>query len=486
MTRERIFHPASVRWFIKLATIGALTVALLVGLLLIQGVRGERARLQDAAEREIAASWGPAQVLVGPVLRVPVVTTEEVPLRWQDEAGKWSTRLESQSVRRAAWLMPERLEARVELQPEIRARGLYEAVVYAATAELEFVFAATERDFAACDEVRWEEAVLVLAVSDGRSLREIPEVELGERSLKVTPGAALTGWKDSLVAGLELGGGGAPSELRGRARLWLQGMDAFHLASVAQSQSFVVEGSWPHPSFQGPPLPSRREVTAEGFVAEWRTTEFARAWPKLAIDTAEKRLGPEGLRGTLPGVALVQLVDPYWMVGRALKYGILFIVAVFTVFLLVEVRGGIRVHPVQYLLVGAALVLFFLAFLALAEVVGATAGYVMAALGATALIAGYTRTILGAGRRAAMMAGGLGATYGYLFFVLWSESYALLSGTVALFALLGAVMWATRRIDWYRLPGGAGPAAGERAARGNDFDPPGIPAPADPSENMGS
>ncbi|MES1168663.1 MAG: inner membrane CreD family protein, partial [Oleiharenicola lentus] len=136
---------------------------------------------------------------------------------------------------------------------------------------------------------------------------------------------------------------------------------------------------------------------------------------------------------------------------RAQKYGILFFVLVFAVFFLFEITAGLRIHPLQYAMVGAALCLFFLAFLALAEFWSTGVAYGVAAAACTALIAGYSWSFLKTGRRTLVIAGGLTATYGYLYFVLKSQDYALVAGTAALFAALALVMFCTRRINWYSL-----------------------------------
>jgi inner membrane protein len=124
---------------------------------------------------------------------------------------------------------------------------------------------------------------------------------------------------------------------------------------------------------------------------------------------------------------------------------------VFAVFFLFEITAGLRIHPLQYALVGAALCLFFLGFLALSEFLSTGLAYSVASGACTLLVALYAWTFLRTGARTLLIGGGLGATYGYLYFVLRSQDYALLAGTAALFVALALVMWGTRRINWYAL-----------------------------------
>jgi inner membrane protein len=137
------------------------------------------------------------------------------------------------------------------------------------------------------------------------------------------------------------------------------------------------------------------------------------------------------------------------MAERSVKYAFLFIVLTFTAVWLMEVLAGVRVHAIQYLLLGAALCLFYLLELSLAEHIGFAAAYALASVAVVAMIGSYGLAILGTRRRALLVACGVAALYGYLYVLLANEDYALLLGSVGLFAALGAVMYATRRVDWY-------------------------------------
>jgi inner membrane protein len=162
-------------------------------------------------------------------------------------------------------------------------------------------------------------------------------------------------------------------------------------------------------------------------------------------------------------VRFAQLVDGYGMAERAQKYGVLFFVLVFAVFFLFEVTAPqLKIHPLQYAMVGTALALFFLGFLALSEFWSTRAAYGTAAGACTVLVALYAWSFLQTGWRTLVIGGGLGATYGYLYFVLKSQDYALVAGTAALFGALALVMFCTRRINWYSLEMNAASAAANR------------------------
>jgi inner membrane protein len=205
------------------------------------------------------------------------------------------------------------------------------------------------------------------------------------------------------------------------------------------------------PSFIGAYLPMKREV-GTGFKAEWETSHFSRGFPISWTDRTVKsgeilqKISQAGF-----GVRFTPPVNGYAMAERAQKYGMLFFVLVFAVFFLFEITAAVRIHPFQYAMVGAALSLFFLSFLALMEFWPVGPAYAVAAAACTLLISAYAWNFLRTGARTLVIGGGLGATYGYLYFVLKSQDFALVAGTVALFAMLALVMFCTRKINWYEL-----------------------------------
>ena len=207
---------------------------------------------------------------------------------------------------------------------------------------------------------------------------------------------------------------------------------------------------WPDPSFQGAFLPLARTVSAAGFDASWEVSWYGRNYPQASADASA--LSANVLRSSLFGVDFIAPVDSYRMVERGMKYGALFIALVFTAFFLFEVVAALRIHTIQYTLVGAALCLFYLALLSLSEFICFAAAYWIGAAAATLLIALYSLTVLGTGKRTLGMAATLLLVYGYLYGVLQLQDYALLLGTAGLFLVLGVVMYATRNLEKTAVP----------------------------------
>jgi inner membrane protein len=221
---------------------------------------------------------------------------------------------------------------------------------------------------------------------------------------------------------------------------------------VGRTTEVDLASSWPSPGFVGAFLPDQHRIDLNGFTARWRAASFGRNVPQAWLDAdiapeqANERLG----RGAF-GVTLVTPVDIYQQTERSTKYGVLFVLLTFATFFLIEMLQPASVHPVQYLLIGAALCVFYLLLLSLAEQAGFAAAYLVAACATIGLIGTYARHALNSRRSALRVTGMLTGLYAFLYGLLQLEDYALLMGSVVLFAILAGVMFITRRIDWYSV-----------------------------------
>jgi inner membrane protein len=216
-----------------------------------------------------------------------------------------------------------------------------------------------------------------------------------------------------------------------------------------------VESSWPSPSFGGAFLPTGRKVSDNGFVAMYRIGNLALGRslistgdPAPSAPTPSPDMGASAAGTQTAQISLIQPIDLYSQVNRATKYGFLFIGFTFLALLMFDVIGGITVSGVEYLLTGAALVLFFVLLLAFAELIGFTPAYVVAASAIAGLNTAYCAAVLASWRRAALIGGLLAGLYAVLYILLSLEAFSLLIGSLLLFIALAAVMYATRRIDW--------------------------------------
>ena len=425
----------------------------------------DRRSQSEEATRSITAGWGGPQAITGPVLVIPyrATATETV-----IERGQSVTR--SRDVTRELTLAPEVAELSTEVRPEVRRRSIYEAVVYDARIAGAATFAFPrdlERTGVNPAQMDLARAELRFGISDPRGIGPAPRVIANGQQLRLQPGSGSSGgrgffaWVDA-----------APLAARPLAVSFtfdLRGNEALSLAPQAGDTRWKVRSAWPSPSFAGDFLPSARSVTDRGFDATYRIGNLALG--RALVSTGDVGSGslvervppPSRYAATSPmapdttsaggpvqtaQISLIQPVDLYSKVDRSVKYGFLFIGFTFLVLLMFDVIGGVRVSPVEYLLTGAALVLFFVLLLALAEISGFTPAYILAAGAIAGLNTAYSAAVLGSWRRAAFIGGLLVGLYAVLYVLLSLEAYSLLIGSLLLFAALAGVMYATRRIDW--------------------------------------
>lgn len=428
---------------VRLAVLGFLTLVLLIPALMVQGVIGERRARRDEAVREVSDKWGGAQTVGGPVLTIPFRD------HFKDDKGVTRAR------RGAAHFLPDSLAVSGKLDVETRYRGIHEVNVYRGDFALSGAFPppAAMRAAIPGDEVLWREAYLSFGVSDMKGIRESVSLVFGGVPRVVEPGSRLEG---SLGQGLSAGAPLAPGDpgLSFSMALDLQGSERVRFLPLGKVTTATLSSGWGTPSFGGDFLPASREVGARGFTADWKVLHFNRGYPqswvddKIELDSADF------------GVDLLTPVDGYQRTMRTAKYAVMFVSLTFLTFFLIEVLGRRRVHPVQYLLVGAALILFYTLLLSLSEHLGFGTSYVLSVGLTIAVVALYARSVLRSVALAGVVAALLAALYGFLFVVLAAEDYALLMGSAGLFAALALTMFLTRRLDWSAVfkadPGEAG------------------------------
>lgn len=434
---------------IKMVSVVLLVLLLLIPLAMIGSVLRERMHRRDAAVAEISASWGTEQTIVGPVLVIPYSYKTKV---WKERTvdGR-QERYEAEETRESrVHFLPEEFTLEGTVSPRKLSRGIYEAVVYDADLALSGRFAAP--DFAKLGvedtSVHWGRAVVSIGVSDLRGTSSTLSMSIGGQTVELLPGSVLRGFPSGVtatVADARALAGNPDFSLR----LDLKGSRGIRVAPVGKQNNVHVISSWPDPSFRGAFLPAQREVSEQGFAARWEVSWYGRGYPQVMTDRGEEvGFNAESVARSLFGVDFMSLVDSYRMVERATKYGVLFIALVFTAFFLFEALQSLRIHSIQYTLVGAALCLFYLAVLSLSEFWPFGYAYWTGAAASSLLIVAYCLSVLKSGLRTTAIAVALAVIYSYLYVVLQLQDYSLLLGTLCLFVVLGIVMFATRKLDW--------------------------------------
>ena len=422
----------------------------------------DRQSQQEQAQGSITAGWGGPQAMAGPVLVIPyrATATETVV-----QNGRSVTR--TSEVSRELTLAPEAVDLSTDLRPDVRKRSIYEAVVYDAAVSGKARFslpADLDRSGVDLSRMDMSRAELRFALSDPRGLGANPRVLAAGRPLRMLPGGGSAGGGRGFFAWVDATGL-TSQPLLVDFGFSFRGNAALSLAPQAGDTKWTVRSSWPNPSFAGDFLPQSRAVGSRGFEATYRVGNLALGRSLVSTGDAGaagiiERVPPPSRYSTpatatadtgpvqTAAISLIQPVDLYSQVNRAAKYGFLFIGFTFLALLMFDVIGGVRVSAVEYLLMGAALVLFFVLLLAFAEVIGFPPAYILASAAIAGLNTAYSAAVLGSWRRASFIGGLLVGLYAVLYVLLSLEAYSLLIGSLLLFVALAGVMFATRRIDW--------------------------------------
>ena len=436
---------------LRAALIGAAAVAILVPIAMIQGkVQERRARAQSVLEDFARETSGP-QVVAGPFLAIACeeTYTEEREIK---RGGKAETVTEER-VRPCptAYVAPRTLKVTGSVPVEERHRGIYPIRLYRARLQLtgEVAWPDPPRSEAGTTRV-YRHAQVVTMVADPRGIRELRATPA---PIEAGPGPVDARFAIRADVG-EYSAAKAGSAMAFDVSLELVGTSSLGITPAGDTTTLQLTSNWPHPSFTGSWSPDERAITAEGFEATWRVSRHATggqpAWEKKA------REGQLGNPASIAGVALFDPVNVYALSYRATEYGFLFVLFTFAALALCEAIAGLRLHPIQYLLVGSALAVFFLLLMAGSEHVTFGTAYAVAAAACVTLLTVYLRHPLGTARRAAWFLALFSAMYAALYVLLKSEDHAMLLGSILVFALLAVAMVATRRVDWHGLAGRLG------------------------------
>ena len=413
--------------------IGILILLLLIPTVMLEDLVDERQNRQQQAIAEVSSKWAGHQVISGPVIAVPY---------WQvvkDYQGT-VTRVKHQS-----YFLPDKLSINANVVPEKRYRGIYQVMVY--TSDLQVSGSFSEFKFAElkipAEDMLWQEAVVYLNVNDVRGLKEEIALQWGDKKAELVPGKfADEQFKESLSAALPLDDTAKTNGFNFRLDLKLKGSQSLLFVPLGKKTNVALQSTWPDPSFTGNYLPDDRQIKDTGFTANWNILSLNRAYPQQWANRAYD------LNASAFGVELEVPVDAYQKSFRSVRYGILCIVLTFTAFFLIELIYKRSLHPLQYVLVGFALCIFYSLLLSISEYLGFNPAYIIAALATVLLVAWYVSASLKSRSIAFFISLLLVAMYGFIYILIQSQDYALLMGSIGLFVALGLVMYFSRRVKW--------------------------------------
>jgi inner membrane protein len=362
---------------------------------------------------------------------------------WKDDKDKVHTQLHN------AQFLPDELTIVGDIVPQIRSRGIFEAVVYRVNLQVQGSFPSPDLSHWKIDpaHILWEDAIFSLGISDTRGIRDALFLQWDKQPVEFLSGAGNNGFFDKgLHVRLPQLANDTGKSHQFSLTVSLNGNHQLQFTPVGKKTIVTISSPWPDPSFDGAFLPIHHEITPTNFQAKWEISHLGRSYPQYWTTQNKPNID---FYETNFGVKLLLLADFYQKTERSIKYGILFILLTFTTFFLFEVLNPIRIHPLQYLMVGSALCLFYVLLLSISEHLGFQNAYLIASVNTIGLITAYATKALQSLARASIMGVILLGLYIYLYVLLHLQDYALLFGAIGLFLILALVMYITRNIDWY-------------------------------------
>jgi inner membrane protein len=426
--------------YFKIGTIVIVTLLLLIPSHLIRNLISEREYTQNEAIREVSSKWGEQQTISGPFISIPYY-------RYLKQFSQKDSTEKIVQVKEYLHVLPEKLNISGKISPEKRYRGIYEIVVYNSKLDISGTF--SKFDLPSLDipqkNILFDKTEFVIGINDLRGIEEQVNLKWNNKTVSFNPGVSSNDVVESGINALLRIDPNDSSTYSFSLSLDLKGSQLLYFTPVGKVTDINISSEWPNPSFNGAFLPDNREVTEKGFTANWNVLHLNRNYPQTWIGSRNS------IKSSSFGIDLLLPVDSYQKSYRSIRYAILFIGFTFLVFFFIEVLNKIFIHPIQYILVGAALIVFYTLLLSISEHLKYNLAFAVSAISTLLLIAGYVRAILRSTKLTMLISGILAILYSFIFVIIQLQDYALLIGSIGIFIILGLVMYFSRKIDWYNL-----------------------------------
>ena len=430
----------------KIFLLVGILLLLLIPLLMIRNLINERNWTANQAEAEIMEAWGSQLVTAGPFIAIPGIRTLEY----------------GRSQPFTLILTPAQLTITAGFETEIRRRGIFSVPLFSGQLSLDGSFnpASALAALLPNEEVFFEQAELIIALSNQKGIRRIDRAHWNSQELFLQPGSRGQNTSDMVISD-RVRFNGAPmrngifavvpeftnSESEFNITIAIQGGQFIRFLPIGQDTHVNISTDWSSPSFQGSFLPSSSNITDDGFDALWDISYLSRDIPLFW----KNETGTHGIdySNLMFGVNFFRTIDTYALNDRAVKYAFLFLIVPFLTLFLLEILSKKKIHPVPYMLSGIANVVFYLLLLSLSEQIQFSLAYLIAASAVTVMMTLYSRSLLPSWNKSWYMGLVVIISYILLYVLLNAETYALLIGSIGIFVMIALIMFLTRKFDWY-------------------------------------
>ncbi len=410
------------RVLIKGILVGILILVMMIPQVFVSNLVYERQERQTQVVNEVSSKWAARQTITGPVLMLPYLDS---------------------GVVKQAYVLPEELKINGTLQPTQKKRSLYNVMLYSAKLTLDGRFSPVplQKLGLHSDNIIWKDARIVVSLDDMHGLTDQVTLNWNGTNQQMEAGVPNNDIVDNGISIPVAIDPQNPSSFS--INMSLRGSDHLNFVPAGKTTEVNLIASWKDPKFDGLYLPETSDITKDRFTAHWKIMPLTRSYPECW------KSNHYDMHGAAFGVGLIQPVDGYAKTNRSVKYAILFIALTVTFFFFLEIIMRRKIHPIQYILVGMALTIFYTLLLSISEYTGFDVAYLIAAAATVGLISSYVWGIFKKIKTATMFTAALAGLYGYIYILIQLEDYALLFGSIGLFLILAIIMHYSRKVDWY-------------------------------------
>ncbi len=426
--------------YVKLGIITFIGLILIASTSMVSNLAKERKNLQSDAVSDISSKWGNAQTITGPVITIPYFRYEKQ--IQEDKSIKYL------KYKEYIYILPENLQINGEVFPMKKHRNIYETVVYNSKLKINGTFKPVniEKLNLNPENILWNEASLSLGISDLRGIENELILNLNKKQTLFNPGSSAPDIISKGVhAKLPKIDPENPAAYNFSLNLNLKGSRKLYFIPAGKITEVHIKSPWKNPSFNGAFLPNNSKNNQTGFTADWKVLNLNRNFPQMWTNKQYN------FDNSAFGTDLLLPVDNYQKIMRSIKYAVLFILFTFITFFFTEILKKKFIHPVQYILTGAALVIFYILLLSITEQLNFNYAFLISAGATLFLISAYTGTILKSKTLTLLITGILAVLYTFIFVIIQMQDYSLLIGSIGLFIILALIMLLSRNVDWNKI-----------------------------------
>jgi inner membrane protein len=447
MTTEQPQFQVFMNWLkesvtVKLIFIAFLILLLLIPSVLIQDLVRERSDRQNQTIKEVSDQYSGEQLIQGPVLVIPY----KKQVKETDNSGKEVTK----EVTNNLFLLPNELHYNANVSPDVLHRGIFEVVVYNSAIKVSGNFTKADLNSLSItpDQLMPEKAKLLFSISDLKGLKTNPQLKIAGQVATAEPAFGDSLFANGLQVAVNLTGI-ADKTIPFEFNLDLKGSEELSFLHLGKTTDVTVKGNWGSPSFDGRYLPDTRNIDAKSntFDARWRMLYYNRPFPQQWVDNLNVLKTKKADDATF-GVKLRLPVDQYQKTTRSSKYAILIIILTFISLFLTEMISKHRIHVFNYVLIGAAMIVYYTLLLSFSEQIGFTFAYLIASAATVILVAAFLKSLIKSSKSTGLFALILSLFYAFIYVIIQLEDLALLVGSIALFLIIATLMYFSRKINW--------------------------------------